>query len=104
MNAHSSRMNEEALTFLRSNNIDMLILPAHSTSIFQPLDRGLYVPYKKSFRELYKEGGLYSLLYTSRTSFQKTITPMNITKAWRESRLLETNIEGIVNGFDEGIG
>ena len=82
----------------------MVILPAHSTSVFQSLDRDLYDPYKNSFRELYKEGDLYSLLYTSRTSFQKTITPMNITKAWRESRLLETDIEAIVNGFDEEIG
>ena len=97
-------MNEEALTLLRSNNIDMIILPSHSTSIFQPLDRDLYGPYKNSFIELFKEGDLYSLLYTSYTSFLKTITPMNITKAWRESRLLERDIEGIVNGFDEGIG
>ena len=29
---------------------------------------------------------------------------MNITKAWRESRLLERDIEGIVNGFGEEIG
>ena len=29
---------------------------------------------------------------------------MNITKAWRESRLLETNIEAIVKGFDERRG
>ena len=102
--AHSSHMNEDDLSLLHSNNIDMLILPAYSTSVFQPLDRDLYVPYKNSFRELFKEGGLYSLLYTSRTSFQKTFTAMNITKAWRESRLLETNIEGIVKGFGEGIG
>ena len=94
-------MNEDILSLLHSNNIDMLILPAHSTSIFQSLDRDLYVPYKNSFIELFKEGDLYSLLYTSYTSFLKTITPMNITKAWRESRLLETDIEGIVNGFGE---
>ena len=97
-------MNEDALSLLHSNNIDMLILPAHSTSIFQSLDRDLYVPYKNSFIELFKEGDLYSLLYTSYTSFLKTITSMNITKAWRESRLLERDIEGIVNGFGEGIG
>ena len=97
-------MNEETLSLLHSNNIDMVILPARSTSIFQPLDRGLYGPYKNSFIELYKEGDLYSFLCTSYTSFQKTITPMNITKAWRESRLLETDIKGIVNGFGEGIG
>ena len=70
MNAHSSRMHEEALTFLRSNNIDMLILPAHSTSIFQPLDRGLYVPYKNSFRELYKEG-VYIRFYILRVPLSK---------------------------------
>ena len=94
-------MNEDVLSLLHSNNIDMVILPAHSTSIFQSLDRDLYVPYKNSFIELFKEGDLYSLLYTSYTSFLKTITPMNITKAWRESRLLERDIEGIVNGLNE---
>ena len=83
--AHSSHMNEDVLSLLRSNNIDMVILPAHSTSVFQPLDRDLYDPYKNSFRELYKEGDLYSLLYTSRTSFLKTITPMKIKSMERIS-------------------
>ena len=36
--AHSSRHNEQVWNILKANNIDMLVLPAHVTSIFQPLD------------------------------------------------------------------
>ena len=98
--AHLSRINEEALITLKMNNIDLLILPAHSTSKLQPLDVGIYSPYKQKFRTFYKgKGGLYHLLYASQNAVQCSFLSILIRKAWATSHLLEDNPIDFINSF-----
>ena len=62
--AHVSPINEETLQTLKHNNIDMIVLPVHSTSKYHPLDVGIYSSYKDNFRRYYRgKGGLYNLLF-----------------------------------------
>ena len=98
--AHLSRINEEALITLKMNNIDLLILPAHSTSKLQPLDVGIYSPYKQKFRTFYKgKGGLYNLLYASQKAVQCSFLSILIRKAWATLHLLEENPIDFINTF-----
>ena len=55
--AHVSSINEEALQTLKHNNIDMIVLPAYSTSKYQSLDVGIYSSYKDNFRRYYRGKG-----------------------------------------------
>ena len=52
---HMSRINEEALKTLKHNNIDMIILPVHSTSKYQLLDGGIYSPTKTISEDILEE-------------------------------------------------
>ena len=96
--AHVSRINEEALQTLKRNNIDMIILPAHSTSKYQPLDVGIYSSYKDNFRRYYRgKGGLYNLLFSSINAFQCSFIPTKIQDAWEASHILDENINEYLN-------
>ena len=96
--AHVSRINEEALQTLKRNNIDMIILPAHSTSKYQPLDVGIYSSYKDNFRRYYRgKGGLYNLLFASINAFQCSFLPTKIQGVWEASHILDENINEYLN-------
>ena len=97
-------MNEDTLSLLHSNNIDMIILPLTRPPSFNHLIEACMTLTRIVSLNCLKKG-TYILFYILHIPLSKrSFTPMNITKAWRESRLLETDIEGIVNGFDERIG
>ena len=80
--AHVSSINEEALQTLKHNNIDMIVLPAHSTYKYQTLDVGIYSSYKDNFRRYYRgKGGLYNLLFASINAFECSFIPTKIQGA-----------------------
>ena len=95
---HVSSINEEALQTLKHNNIDMIILPAHSTSKYQPLDVGIYSSYKDNFRRYYRgKGGLYNLLFASINAFQCSFIPTKIQGVGEASHILDENINEYLN-------
>jgi len=49
--SHSSRANDRAMEQLKNNNIDFLTFPAHCTHILQPLDVGIFGPFKKYLKK-----------------------------------------------------
>ena len=76
----------------------MIILPAHSTSKYQPLDVGIYSSYKDNFRRYYRgKGGLYNLLFSSINAFQCSFIPTKIQDAWEASHILDENINEYLN-------
>ena len=99
--AHSSRMNENARAALKENLIDMVVLPAHVTSKFQPLDVGVYSSYKNKYRELVKKvkGGVYGSLYVSMSAFHVATMPMNIFNAWDASQLFSANYKDVIESY-----
>ena len=55
LDGHCSRENPIALYILRINNIDVLVLPAHTTHLLQMFDVVLAKPFKKSFSRKFNE-------------------------------------------------
>ena len=94
-------MNENARAALKENLIDMVVLPAHVTSKFQPLDVGVYSSYKNKYRELVKKvkGGVYGSLYASVSAFHVATMPMNIFNAWEKSKLFSANYKDVIESY-----
>ena len=49
LDGHSSHVTIEAIELARSNDVHMLCLPSHTTHILQPLDVGVFKPFKAAF-------------------------------------------------------
>ena len=49
LDGHSSHVTIEAIELPRSNDVHMLCLPSHTTHILQPLDVGVFKPFKAAF-------------------------------------------------------
>ena len=93
--AHVSRRNSTVLQILRANNIDMLVLPAHVTSVVQLLDIGVFTLYKEYVRKFFKDtGGLYHLLYASAGAF-------TVDNAWKEFLLFSRDWKAFLQSFPE---
>ena len=99
--AHVSRHNANVWDVLKANNIDMLVLPAHVTSVVQPLDVGIFAKYKGQFREYYKDKGIYGLLQASVASFKKSTDCIAFDKAWNESKLFSPEWKEFIDTFPE---
>ena len=99
--AHSSRHNEDVWNLLKANNIDMLVLPAHVTSIFQPLDKGVFTVYKRYLRKYKDRHGMYELLRASADCFRKSTTSVEIDNGWNGSNLFSPNWREHVDNFPE---
>lgn len=93
--AHVSRRNSTVLQILRANNIDMLVLSAHVTSVVQLLDIGVFTLYKEYVRKFFKDtGGLYHLLYASAGAF-------TVDNAWKEFLLFSRDWKAFLQSFPE---
>ena len=100
--AHVSRRNSEVCRILKENNIDMLVLPAHVTSVVQPLDIGVFALYKEHVRKHFKgDGGLYALLYASSAAFRIATNCITLDSAWNNSKLFIEDWKGFVKTFPQ---
>jgi len=101
VDAHSSRLHPDAQLALLRNNIDLMILPAHVTSIFQPLDREVFIRYKAELRRLIKgkAGGICKQLWWSLNAFHFATAPQYIKAAWERSNLFTEDQASIINSF-----
>ena len=55
LNGHCSRENPIAIYILKINNVDVLVLPAHTTHLLQMFDVVLAKPFKKLFSRKFNE-------------------------------------------------
>ena len=100
--AHVSRRNSTVHQILRANNIDMLVLPAHVTSVVQLLDIGVFTLYKEYVRKFFKDtGGLYHLLYASAGAFTVAMNCITVDNAWKESLLFSRDWKAFLQSFPE---
>lgn len=100
VDAHASRYNSAALAALERNRIDLLVLPAHVTSMFQPLDVVVYRKFKRGFKNdmlKNRDKSLCSILFSARNAFRIATTPRAIKSAWERSRLFSEDYETVIN-------
>lgn len=93
LDGHASHMNIETLNLARKSNIHFLMIPPHTTHIFQPLDVGVFGPLKKAFsKECTKLMRKNKRKYINRYDFCRVLTP-----AWRTA-ITPANILGGFRG------
>lgn len=98
---HVSRRNSTVHQIMRANTIDMLVLPAHVTSVVQPLDIGVFTLYKEYVRKFFKDtGGLYHL-YTSAGEFTVATNCITVDNAWKEFLLFSRDWKAFLQSFPE---
>ena len=99
--AHASRYDKAVERALRSENIHMVILPAKTTALLQPLDVGIYGPYKTYLKEYCKSNGIEAVLDASRNAFSDAFTRSNILQAWKRTTLLSDDHSSILAQLPE---
>lgn len=100
VDAHTTRHNPMVLNALRCYGIDMIILPAHVTSKYQPLDVVIYGIFKEELLKDVKknpDGGLYTTLFSARNAWRIATTPRRIRSAWMRSKLFTKSWQAVVN-------
>lgn len=101
---HVSRWNRAVAQALKENRIDMIVLPPHVTSMFQPLDKFVFKAFKETYRShisLIKKGGKYVLISLADDSFRVATTRYNIDKSWEKSRLFTKDTQHVLNEFED---
>ena len=78
-------------------NIHLLLFPAGTTALLQPLDVGVYAPYKQFLRKWMENSQIVPVLEASRDAFSSAFTRVNIKEAWEETTLLSENHSTIEN-------
>ena len=99
--AHASRYDKAVERALRRENIHMVILPAKTTALLQPLDVGIYGLYKTYLKEYCKSNGIEAVLDASRNAFSDAFTRHNILQAWKRTTLLSDDHSSILAQLPE---
>lgn len=101
--SHMSRWSPDVKQALKVNRIDMIVLPPHVTSLFQPLDKSVFKSFKEAYRSHIKTletGGKYSVLALT-DSFRVATTKRNIDKSWEQSRFFTKDVKSVLNEFED---
>ena len=85
---HCSRYDPRIAKQLAKKNIHLLLFPAGTTALLQPLDVGVYAPYKQFLRKWMENSQIVPVLEASRDAFSSVFTRMNIKEAWKATTLL----------------
>lgn len=106
VDGHSSRSNLEAIELLRKHNITMATIPSHTSTLLQPLDRGVNKTFKGSVRKL-KPSRLSScrtearveLLSIAKDALYDAHAPRVIITAWRMTGLWPWNPSQVLGDY-----
>lgn len=97
---HSSHCSLEAIKFCRDNGIVLLSIPPHTSHKLQPLDVGIFGPFKKfcntSFNDFMvnKPGkgiSIFDIAELTRTPFLRAFTPENIIQSFLKTGICPVN-------------
>ena len=92
---HGSRYDPRIAKQLAKKNIHLLLFPAGTTALLQPLDVGVYAPYKQFLRKWMENSQIVPVLEASRDAFSSAFTRKNIKEAWKETTLLSEDHSSI---------
>ena len=91
---HGSRYDSRIAKQL-AKNIHLLLFPAGTTALLQPLDVGVYAPYKQFLRKWMENSQIVPVLEASRDAFSSAFTRKNIKEAWKATTLLSDDHSSI---------
>ena len=92
---HGSRYDQRIAKQSAKKNTHLLLFPAGTTALLQPLDVGVYAPYKQYLRKRMDNSQIIPVLEASRDAFSSAFTRMNIKEAWERTTLLSENHSSI---------
>ena len=84
---HGSRYDPRIAKQLAKKSIHLLF-PAGTTALLQPLDIGVYAPYKQFLRKWMENSQIVPVLEASRNALSSAFTRTNIKEAWERTTLL----------------
>ena len=91
---HESHLSIEVMDKAKENGVTILTLPPHSSNKMQPLDVGVYKPFKTYYSQAMdswmmrnpgKPISIYEIAHCVGIAHQKAMTPANITAAFRKT-------------------
>ena len=97
---HESRTSVEAIIYSRENGITLLSFPPHTTHRLQPLDVGIYGPFKNKLSIAFNDwllsnpGKVITIKHIPMLScfaFMSSFTPQNITSSFRSTGIWPLN-------------
>ena len=93
VDGHASHVSIEAIEFARSSEVHMLCIPAHTTHILQPLDVGVFKPFKSAYNKACKKlmaDHPHRVITTDqitglkRIAWPQSLTPVNIMSGFKK--------------------
>lgn len=94
VDGHSTHTSREAIQWALTKNIILFVLPAHTSHVLQPLDVGVFGPFKRYFYSecaaymtdnLGKVVTKYEMASVACKAYLKAMTPQNIISAFRRT-------------------
>lgn len=94
--AHGTRYNERVMSILQTNHIHVVIIPAGATSLLQPLDVGIYGPYKEYLKTHLQGSRAVDVINALEVGFSNAFTLENIIHAWDKTTMLTDDHSSIL--------
>ena len=103
VDGHSSRADPEAIAHLTNNGIDVAVIPAHTSHLLQPLDRGIFRRFKQALSNMrgkfprdcsaadYRKG----ILASAQEAWHLATYRNYVTDAWKAAALYPWNVRAI---------
>ncbi|KAJ6249220.1 tigger transposable element-derived protein [Anaeramoeba flamelloides] len=103
LDGHSSRLDLDSLESLAKANIQVAVIPAHSSHITQPLDRTTFSVFKNHLRKSTLETKLEKNLETILDCLQKSLTIKTIKSGFSRAGIYPLDFEKIEEIADSNI-
>ena len=100
MDNHVSHISIEAITFAKAHGIVLLTFPPHCSHRLQPLDVGVYGPFKSAIKIAFNDWmrsnpgkaiTIYNVAELANKAFNKSFTSENITNSFKKSGIWPVN-------------
>ena len=104
VDGHHSHISIKLVQLAREKNVELICLPPHTTHILQPLDVGVYGPFKQEWRRILKDyktstraASVSKQVFPSlnRKLWDKAIKPQHCISGFRQSGIYPFNTSAI---------
>ena len=101
LDGHASHVSIEAVEFARNDEVHVLCLPAHTTHVLQPLDVGVFKPFKSAYNKACKRlmaNHPHRVVTTDQiaglvgTAWPQSLTPVNIMSGFKKCGIYPLNL------------
>ncbi|MES9884138.1 MAG: hypothetical protein ABW185_25105 [Sedimenticola sp.] len=101
---HASHISSSLIEWAKSHNIILFVLPAHTSHILQPLDVGVFGPFKRYYYSecatfmrdnIGQKVTKYEMCHISSQAYIKAMTPVNIISSFKKTGIFPLSREVI---------